>query len=104
MRNNLSVEEYKLLSAIFISHIRRSVVISMLNGCIFPNQIQKETDFHFSSISKVLGKLSQLGIVKCQNPSDKMGRVYILSKEVKELEDIIRKWNMTHKKLNKHSS
>ncbi|MFX0139104.1 MAG: winged helix-turn-helix domain-containing protein [Candidatus Hodarchaeota archaeon] len=94
--NILSSIEYSILGHIFISPVRSKIVISLLNGSVFPNQIQKQTNINFSSISKNLKKLEHHGIVKCQNPSQKIGRIYTLSKRVKDLEPYIRNWYNKH--------
>ncbi|MFX0139102.1 MAG: winged helix-turn-helix domain-containing protein [Candidatus Hodarchaeota archaeon] len=91
-KNTLSSVEYSMLGQIFISPVRSKIVISLFDGSVFPSQIQKQTNINFSSISKNLKKLELQGIIKCQNPSEKIGRIYTLSKKVRELEPYIRRW------------
>ncbi|MFX0170478.1 MAG: winged helix-turn-helix domain-containing protein [Candidatus Hodarchaeota archaeon] len=93
-RESLKEEDYKILGIIFKSTRRRSIVISMLNGCIFPSQIQRETNIGFSTISRNLKNMERSGLVKCQNPSAKTGRIYVLVENVHSLEEVIRKWDV----------
>ncbi|MFX0030694.1 MAG: hypothetical protein ACFE8B_15885 [Candidatus Hermodarchaeota archaeon] len=91
-RSEISETQYRLLSKIFRSPTRRSIVLAMLNGCVFPNQIQKVTEIGFPLISKNLKQLEKYGIIRCKNPSKKVGRIHILVEEIEKMKDTIFKW------------
>lgn len=65
----------------------------MLDGYVFPNQIQKVTEIGFPLISRNLKQLEQYGIIRCKNPSEKVGRIYILTEEIRKMKDVILEWN-----------
>ncbi|MFX0172591.1 MAG: winged helix-turn-helix domain-containing protein [Candidatus Hodarchaeota archaeon] len=92
-RKKLTNSDYSLLSKIFRSNNRRLIVISILKGCFFPNQIQKETRISFPTLSKNLRFLEDEGIIKCKNPEEKKGKIFVLSDNVAHLEPKIIEWN-----------
>ena len=93
MTQEISETQYRLLSSIFRSSTRRAIILAMLDGCVFPNQIQKATEIGFPLISKNLKQLEQYGVIRCKNPTEKIGRIYLLTNEIKKMKDIIYDWN-----------
>ena len=98
-KSEITETQYKLLSTIFRSPTRRSIVLAMLDGCVFPSQIQKVTEIGFPLVSRNLKQLEQNGIIRCKNPREKVGRIYILTEEIKKMKDVIFEWNTKYEFL-----
>lgn len=91
--SKLSNLDFKFLSFITISNTRRAIVISILDGNLFPSQIHKDTRLRFSTVSKNLKQLTFNKVIKCVNPSERVGRIYTPTERTILIESHIRKIN-----------
>ena len=64
---------------------QRKAIIKALDKAKTPTQIKEETNIKVTNVSDVLRAMVKLGLAKCLNPEDKLGRFYELTKIGKEV-------------------
>lgn len=73
--------DYFKIGKVLISKHRSSIALSLSRGLKTPSQIASETGIRLSHVSKTLSELQDLGIIQCETPMMKKGRIYTLTKE-----------------------
>jgi len=63
----------------------RKLVLLALETQKMPTQVAKELKINLPHISRALKELELRGLAKCLTPSERVGRLYILTKEGKEV-------------------
>ena len=66
------------------SKYRKNVFLS-LEKPIRPSQITKKLDLRLTHVVRALRELKQRGFVKCLNPKERIGRLYVLTDKGKKL-------------------
>ena len=69
---------------------RRKVILS-LDLVRTPTQIARKTYINTSHISKVLKDLEKKGLVKCLTPRQRVGKIYSLTQEGKDIMGYLKK-------------
>jgi DNA-binding MarR family transcriptional regulator len=67
---------------------RRQKTLELFNKTIIPltiNDVHEKTKIALSQASATIAELEQTGLIECLNPQDKIGKLYRLSKEGKEI-------------------
>lgn len=59
---------------------QRKIIIKDLDKEKTATDIKKETNIKVTNVSDVLRAMVKMGLVKCLNPEDKLGRFYKLTK------------------------
>jgi len=75
---------WKLLSFVSRSEQRRSIIMSLVIPKT-PSKIAKETKLAIAHVSRSLREFEDKGIVECKTPKEKVGRIYVLTKDGKDI-------------------
>jgi predicted transcriptional regulator len=75
---------WKLLSFVLRSKQRREIILT-LNKPKTPTQIAHDTDLSVAHVSRTLREFTTKGIVKCETPHEKIGRIYRLTEEGRKI-------------------
>jgi predicted transcriptional regulator len=76
--------DWKLYSFIVRSS-QRVDILTILQKPMTPTQISKDLKLSTSHISRTLTQFSRKGLVKCLTPSERVGKIYELTKGGKEI-------------------
>lgn len=68
----------------------RKKVISAFDRPKTPSELGKEVKISVTHISRTLGELVQIGLVKCLTPKQRTGRIYNLTKEGEKIRKMMR--------------
>jgi predicted transcriptional regulator len=77
---------WELYSFVVRSKKRKKILLSLKSQKI-PTQIASEVKSSVSHVSRTLGEFVEKGIAKCLTPKQKVGRIYSLTKEGKEIQE-----------------
>ena len=80
----------KLLSYVMRSK-QRQMILSVLDSPKTPTQISQMTKLSTAHVSRTLKEFCKKNIAKCETPKEKVGRIYILTRDGKKLLDTFRK-------------
>jgi len=58
--------------------------IASKNSPVMPSEIAKSLDISLKNVSTRLGYLAERKLIRCLNPEEKKGRLYIITKKGKE--------------------
>lgn len=67
---------------------RRQETLELFNKTVTPltiNDVHEKTKIALSQASATIAELEQKGLIECLNPQDKIGKLYQLTKEGKEI-------------------
>jgi len=78
--------DWELYSFTVRSKKRKKILLS-LKSQKTPTQIASEVKSSVSHISRTLTEFVERGIAKCLTPKQKVGRIYTLTKEGKEIQE-----------------
>ncbi|MCK5707985.1 MAG: hypothetical protein KAI43_10065 [Candidatus Aureabacteria bacterium] len=87
----MNLRLYKWISA---GNKRRISLIKVMNKPLTPSMICRKAKqynqmLNLNSTSDVLAEFREQGVAICLNPEDKMGRLYELTEEAKEVRELI---------------
>lgn len=80
--------DYELLSFVKRSR-RRKQIIRELSDPITPTEIADSLSLSVSHVSRTLREFERRDIVECKTPDAKIGRIYVLGKNGKEILDAL---------------
>jgi predicted transcriptional regulator len=75
---------WKLLSFVLRSERRKSIILC-LEKPKTPTEIAKEIKISVSHVSRTLKEFSSRNLVECVTPKEKVGRIYRLTEEGKQI-------------------
>ena len=81
---------WKLLSFVLRSKQRKAIIISLVTPKT-PTNIASEIKVSVSHVSRTLREFQEKRIVKCITPKEKVGRIYVLTKEGRKVLEMLRK-------------
>ena len=81
--------DWELLSFIKRSKQRIRVIISFKSSET-PSEIAKRTNLAPSHISRTLIEFVKMGLLKCENPKDKIGKLYTLTEKGQMIQDVLK--------------
>lgn len=69
------------------NRIAKTIMEHMVNynKPLMPSEISKAVNMSIKNVSTRIGYLSERSLVKCLNPNEKKGRLYIVTKKGKEV-------------------
>jgi len=67
----------------------RQKIVKALDKEKIPSQLSKELKMQDANIARALRELTIKGIIKCINPENKRGRIYILTSDGKSIRNKI---------------
>ncbi len=77
-------EVLEILGFIIGSEYRQKILFSLDSGMRTPKKISKETNIQINHVSNILKELTEKGLVKCQTPDLRKGRIYEITQKGKE--------------------
>jgi len=85
-------EVLELLGFLLSSKYRQKIILSLELKIKTPKLISKETDIQINHVSNILKELSEKGLVECQTPNLRKGRIYEITQKgkdfVKKIKDL----------------
>lgn len=66
-------------------------IIMYIDGLDTPTGIAKKSGYSLNNTSRILGEFRKKGLVKCINPKEKTGRLYILTGNGKFIRDKLKR-------------
>jgi len=72
---------------------QRKEIILHINGPETPTDISKKSGYSLNNTSRVLNDFRKKGLVKCLNPKEKTGRLYVLTGNGKVVRDKLKSKN-----------
>ena len=81
--------EWELLSFVKRSKQRIQILMSFKSSET-PSEIAKRTNLAPSHITRTLKEFVKMGLLKCENPKDKIGKLYTLTERGQEIQDILK--------------
>ena len=79
------------LAAYVLRSKNRPDVLNILKIPQSPTQVSKKLKISLTHASKTIRELSSKKLIKCLNEKDKLGRIYEITKEGKEILDYVNK-------------
>ncbi len=70
---------------------QRRGIIRHIDGPETPTDIAKKSGYSLNNTSRVLSEFKKKGLIKCLNPKEKTGRLYVLNPAGKVIRDKLRK-------------
>ncbi len=55
-----------------------------------PSEIAKRTNLSPSHISRSLNEFVEMGLLRCENPKDKIGKLYTLTEKGQMVQDVLK--------------
>lgn len=83
--------DYRKIGKVLVSKHKSKVLFCLTGGLKTPSQIAKDVDMQLAHVSKTLSDLDDLGLVKCENPELKKGRIYTLTQQGKAIIELLEK-------------
>jgi len=81
---------YELLS--FLARSKNRIrVLGSLDGFQTPTEISKKLKIQRSTVSRTIGELEEKELVKCLTPKERMGRLYSLTAQGKNIFEHLKK-------------
>ena len=77
--------DWILISKVERSKYRKRILIELERKPLMPSVIAKELKLSRPNVSNTLKELVQLGLVKCLTPDERMGRLYSLTAQGREV-------------------
>jgi len=77
-------EVLELLGFLLSSGYRQKILFSLEPNIKTPKIISKETNIQINHVSNILRELSEKGLVKCQTPNLRKGRIYEITTKGKD--------------------
>ena len=68
---------------------RREIIVA-IDGPETPTDISRKSGYSLNHTSRVLGEFRRKGVIRCLNPEQKTGRLYVLSSKAKVIRDRLR--------------
>ena len=69
---------------------QRREIIKFIDGPESPTQIAQKSKYSLNHTSRILNEFSRNGLVKCLNPEQKTGRLYVITEKGKVIRDKLR--------------
>lgn len=81
--------DYNKLAYVLRGKNRKNIVLA-LDKMKLPSQLKKRLKMEDSNVSRTLRDLKKIKIVKCLNPKQKMGKIYVLTPLGRQVRDRLR--------------
>lgn len=81
-------DDYEVVSKVLASKHRTDVLVSLLDGARTPTELADQFDEHQPTISRALGELREMGLVK--STAQSRGRLYWIPEEKEYIATYVR--------------
>ena len=81
--------DWDMVGFVLASRHRRSILQLLERGPSTPKRISDELNIHMSHTSQLIHSLLNRDLVTCLNPTAKRGRIYDLTKQGREISNIL---------------
>ncbi len=78
-------ETLNLIGFILGSDYRHKILAELDKGIKTPKQVSREANLQINHVSNILKELSDRGLVKCETPDLRKGRLYRITDKGKEI-------------------
>ena len=81
--------DWELLSFIKRSK-QRVIILKVFHSSLTPSEIAKKTNLAPSHITRTLKDFVKIGLVRCENPKDKIGKLFTLTEKGQAIQDVLK--------------